>query len=191
MHGFTKLFHNIITSTVWTEDNETRITWITLLALADYNGMVSGSVPGIAKIAGLSVEATRKALNKFQQPDLDSRSKEHEGRRIETVDGGYKLLNFIKYREKCRGVERREYLRIKQREFRAKKQQYLNKSTSQPNVHNVNHKDKEQEEEKKEKKKEKTTTVDSILKTIEKPKLSPTEFEQKRQQQLNDLKANA
>ena len=43
MNGFTKLFQSILTSSVWSEDNETRIVWITMLALADQNGSVSAT----------------------------------------------------------------------------------------------------------------------------------------------------
>ena len=48
MSGYTKLFNSILASTVWSEPNETRIVWITLLAMADKNGIIEGSVPGLA-----------------------------------------------------------------------------------------------------------------------------------------------
>ena len=50
---FTKLFSSITASTVWVEDSDTRVVWITLLAMADKKGRVWGSVPnhGIASIA--------------------------------------------------------------------------------------------------------------------------------------------
>jgi hypothetical protein len=96
--SYTKLFSSIITSTIWSEDDQTRIVWISMLAIADKNGEVQGSVPGLARIAGVSVDDTRAALHKFLSPDPDSRTRDDEGRRIEPIDGGWQLLNHAKYR---------------------------------------------------------------------------------------------
>ncbi len=108
---FTKLFSSITASTVWCTDPETKVVWITLLAMADKNGRIWGSVPGIAGIARVPVESCRRALDRFLGPDLDSRTKEHEGRRIEAIDGGWKLLNYAKYRALRDEEERKEYKR--------------------------------------------------------------------------------
>lgn len=86
MNGYTKLFNSIVTSTIWTEDDKTRIVWITMLAIADKNGEVQGSIPGLARIAGVAVDDCRIAIGKFLSPDLDSRTKDDEGRRIEEID---------------------------------------------------------------------------------------------------------
>ena len=119
MAGYTKLFNSILASTVWREDNETRIVWITLLAMADKNGVADGSVPGLADFARLPVAAVRVSLEKLSSPDPDSRSKDFEGRRIEAVDGGWLLLNHAKYRAKMGADERREYNRTRQQRYRA------------------------------------------------------------------------
>jgi hypothetical protein len=108
MTGYTKLFNSIVTSTIWTEDDKTRIVWITMLAIADKNGEVQGSIPGLARIAGVDVESCRIAIGKFLSPDPDSRTKDDEGRRIEEIDGGWSLLNHQKYREMASRDEQRE-----------------------------------------------------------------------------------
>jgi hypothetical protein len=108
MTGYTKLFNSIVTSTIWSEDDKTRIVWITMLAIADKNGEVQGSVPGLARIAGVSVDDCRVAIAKFLSPDPDSRTKDDEGRRIEEIDGGWSLLNHQKYREMASKDELRE-----------------------------------------------------------------------------------
>ena len=118
MSGYTKLFSSILASTVWNEPNETRIVWITLLAMADRNGIAEGSVPGLAVFARLPLDATRIALERLMAPDEDSRSKEQDGRRIEVVEGGWRLVNHSKYRAKMGADERREYVKLKQREYR-------------------------------------------------------------------------
>ncbi len=127
MTGYSKLFGSIITSTIWREDKETKILWITMLALKDKNGDVEGSVPGLADMARLTIEETEEALEKLRSPDPHSRTKENEGRRIEDVDGGWHVLNHQKYRDKMNADERREYLRIKQAEHREKKSTSVNK----------------------------------------------------------------
>lgn len=118
MTGYTKLFGSILASTIWREDMETRIVWITLLAMADKRGVAEASVPGLADFARVSIDGTRAALAKLMAPDPDSRSQAHEGRRIEAVDGGWRLLNHAAYRAKMNEDDRREYRRQKQAEYR-------------------------------------------------------------------------
>ncbi len=97
--AYIKLHASILASTIWQEDDATRIVWFTLLAMADKNGEISGTVPGIAGIAHVPVESCRSAIEKFMSPDPDSRSEADEGRRLEKIDGGWSLINFQKYRE--------------------------------------------------------------------------------------------
>lgn len=119
--GFTKLFSDIVTSSIWSEDNETRIVWITLLAIAGPDGIARAAMPSLARVAGVSLEKTGQALDKFQQPDQYSRSQENEGRRIQRVEGGWLLLNYQRYRSGLNSDERREYKRIKQQQYRSKR----------------------------------------------------------------------
>lgn len=92
-----------------------------MLALRDRNHVVEASIPGLADVARVTVEECRDAIQRFLSPDVDSRSPEHEGRRIEKTDCGWRILNGEKYRNKMNEDERREYNRIKQRETRARK----------------------------------------------------------------------
>lgn len=121
MTGYTKLFNSILASTIWRADDKTRIVWITMLAMADKDGICEGSVPGLADFARVSIEDCEKALLELSSPDPYSRTSEHEGRRIEHIDGvGWFLINHPKYRAKMSEDERREYNRKKQAEWRAK-----------------------------------------------------------------------
>lgn len=137
MTGYTKLFGSIITSTIWRENKETKILWITMLALKNKAGIVEGSVPGLADMARLSLNETLKALEILRSPDEYSRTKKFEGRRIEDIDGGWLILNHEKWRNKMNADERREYLKIKQREHRARVNKPVNKRkrTSTPSTH--------------------------------------------------------
>lgn len=123
MSSFAKLFSNIVTSTIWQEDNATRLVWVTMLALADRNGEVDATVPGLANLARVTIPECETALQKFLSPDKYSRSQKREGRRIEVVEGGWRLLNYEKYRAIGRGEDRREYLKTKKREQRTRERQ--------------------------------------------------------------------
>ena len=99
MPGFTKLFSSIVDSTIWREDPCTKVVWVTMLAKADKIGYVCSSLPGLADAARVSLEECKHALALFLAPDEYSRTKDFEGRRIMEVDGGWVLLNYLKYRK--------------------------------------------------------------------------------------------
>jgi len=119
--AYTKLFSSIVTSTIWSESDRTRIVWITMMAICDKNGEVQGSIPGLARIAGVPVEDCRAAIATFLAPDPDSRTKDDEGRRIEEIDGGWILLNYRKYREMASGEDRLRSAAERQARARARK----------------------------------------------------------------------
>ena len=123
MSGYIKLFGSIIGSTIWSEDPATKVVWITMMALADRDGIVESSVPGLANFARVSIAETETALRKFQSPDPYSSTADHEGRRIEPVDGGWRLLNHAKYRLRMSPEDVRERDRI--RKQRQREQQKL------------------------------------------------------------------
>jgi hypothetical protein len=118
--GWTKLFSSILTSSIWSEDDKTRILWVTILACTDKDGFCQAAVPGLAAMARLTVEDTAAALAKLEGPDPYSRTQDHEGRRIEKVDGGWVVLNHGKYRDRDRIERRREYQAELMRERRSK-----------------------------------------------------------------------
>jgi hypothetical protein len=119
--GYTKLFSEIVMSTVWREKDTTRLVWITMLALRNRHHVVEGSIPGLADCARVSIKACRVALKVLSEPDPDSRSQEQEGRRIEQVDGGWFIINGEKYRRKMSEDERREKNAIYQKNHRDRK----------------------------------------------------------------------
>lgn len=121
MTGYTKLFGSIVASTIWREPHTVRIVWITMLAMANKNGIVEASLPGLADLSRVSLDECKDALDALMSPDEYSRTTEKQGRRIEAVEGGWFVINHAKYRAKMGLDERREYFRIKQQEGRKKK----------------------------------------------------------------------
>ena len=80
-----------------------------MLAIADAEGIVSASIPGLASVSNVEQEAARSAIKTLLEPDPDSRTKDFEGRRIEEIDGGWRILNYRKYRRMLNDEERKEY----------------------------------------------------------------------------------
>jgi len=116
--AYTKVFGDILTSTVWLEDSDTRVVWLTMLAMADQHGEVMASVPGLAHTARVPVDACRAALDKFMSPDPDSRTPDCDGRRIEKIDGGWALINHTKYRLLASKEDRKEKTAERNRRYR-------------------------------------------------------------------------
>lgn len=89
-----------------------------MLAMADKNGDVIASVPGLADMARVPLGATVNALDRLAAPDEWSSSKEFEGRRIERIDRGWKLLNHAKFRAIRDEENRRGYMSEYMRDYR-------------------------------------------------------------------------
>ena len=100
MAGFTKLVPEIVQSSIWNESSDTRVVWITMLALKDENGFVRGSSKTLSRMANVSLDKVEEALEKFLSPDPDSCTPDDDGRRIQEYTGGWLVLNHIKYRDK-------------------------------------------------------------------------------------------
>jgi hypothetical protein len=115
---YVKLFQKILDSTVWLEDDRTRLVWITLLAMCDEDGVVDAPVAAIANRARVDLGSCELAMEKFMGPDPHSRTPEHEGRRVAKVEGGWLILNHKKYRDMMSLEHRREYKRLKSAEYR-------------------------------------------------------------------------
>lgn len=147
MSGYTKLFDSIFMSTIWLEDNATRIVWIALLGKKDRHGIVEGSIPGLAHLARVTVDEAEAAINKFLAPDPHSRTSDHDGRRIERVDGGWLILNHEKYRDMLSKEDKLERDRIRQQRKRdhlklsAKSVTNVDESDESENVRDVAHTD--------------------------------------------------
>src|SRR5688572_21801147 len=95
---FTKLFSSITESTVWCEPHATVRVWIAMLAKADHAGRVFAAIPGLAHLSRVTTEECETAIATFLAPDKYSRTPDFEGRRVELIDGGWRLLNHAKYR---------------------------------------------------------------------------------------------
>ena len=122
---FVKLDCGILNSTLWFE-REAREVFITALLMAEpfetqdpipqiaigsleftgwsvppgWYGFVPAASVGIIHRAKVEEAAGFEALKRLGDPEDGSRSKDFEGRRLVRVDGGFIVLNFMKYRDR-------------------------------------------------------------------------------------------
>ncbi len=118
--GYTKLDENLVTSSVWSEDDKTLRVWVYLMTRAGANGAVLDTIPAIARACGYDAETVESALAKFAAPDKYSRSPELEGRRIVILhepEFAIHLVNHKKYRGKAHtAAERKQAQRVRERD---------------------------------------------------------------------------
>jgi hypothetical protein len=101
-HPYTPVFRDFLTSSMWATDPATRCVWIWFLLMADPEGFVVGTVPGVAQQAGVTLEQAKAAVDILESPDPYSSTPELEGRRLVKVARGWHIVNFVAYRERAK-----------------------------------------------------------------------------------------
>ena len=97
---------------------ETRLVWVTMLALADQHGHVDGTVRSLSRVSRVTIEQCQSALDCLLGPDTDDRSGVLDGRRLVSQQGGWGIVNHATYRNKMSADDRRERDRIRKRDAR-------------------------------------------------------------------------
>lgn len=122
--AFVKLDRGILTSTIWClrPDLEVFVTALLMGEPREYTepiptlkidsledggwtappgwyGFVPAAGPGIVRAAHVDDAVGIEALKRLASPEPSSRSQEFEGRRMVRINGGYLVLNFMKYRD--------------------------------------------------------------------------------------------
>lgn len=117
MNGFALLWGKILESSLWvSESKETRLVWITILAMKNSDGVIQASVVGLADRAKVSPGECRSALKVLMAPDPDDTSKVEGGRRIREIPGGWQVINNDLYRFSTEA--KREFWRVTKAEQR-------------------------------------------------------------------------
>lgn len=126
--NYTILKSSIIYSTIWEEDAETCKVWVTMLAMRNKDGEIFSSLPGLAHVARIGLDKTVEAVQKFLSPDKNSSTKEFEGRRIEEIGGGWRLLNHEKVKAEAQAANKGAYMK----EYMQKRRAKIPKSQDKP-----------------------------------------------------------
>lgn len=108
--NYTILKSSIIDSSIWAEDSDTRVVWITMLAKRNKDGEIYASVGGLAHAARVSPEKTAKAIKKFLSKEPDSSSRD-DGRRIVEIPGGWRLLNHERIQREAQAAGKAAYMK--------------------------------------------------------------------------------
>lgn len=111
MSGFALLWGKILESSIWVkESKETRLVWITIMAMKDSDGKVQAALVGLADRAKVSVAECKAALKVLLAPDPDDTSGVEEGRRLREIPGGWEVVNHDLYRFSTEA--KREFWRV-------------------------------------------------------------------------------
>ncbi len=120
MSSYAKLFSSITESSLWSEPKEVRLLFVSMLARADATGFVEAALPGLARLANLTIPEVEAAIAVLEAPDPHSKNPEYEGRRLHKAPGGWMLLNYEDYRNRRGEEDRREYMRKYMSDYRRK-----------------------------------------------------------------------
>lgn len=96
--NFAKIYGTILDSSIWEEPHHTVRVWITMLVMADPQGVVRASYSGLRRRAGVSMEELAQALTTLEGPDPDSRDGT-DGVRVKKIKGGWFVINAKEYRD--------------------------------------------------------------------------------------------
>jgi hypothetical protein len=103
------------------------LVFTNLLANADEEGFVDRHPRAIAEETGLPLDRVNEAVTYLEAPDHESRSPELDGRRLERLDEhrswGWRIVNYLKYRNIKRQEHRRQQNRESQARFRQNSKQ--------------------------------------------------------------------
>ena len=108
----------MINSSVWRQADHTRLVWLTLLSMADNQGFVNSSLPGLADLARVKPVLVEEALAWLGAPDPYWYNQELFGRKIEPYPGGWVILDYQPLRKKRSADELRETNRLRQAKWR-------------------------------------------------------------------------
>lgn len=121
---YAKVFTQILDSSL-AENYQIRHVFEDLLKLADIDGVVDMTAESIARRLNMPVEIVLHGIQKLQEPDPESRTADHGGRRIILIDEhrswGWLIVNYANYRKIASDEQRREKTRIRVARFKLKK----------------------------------------------------------------------
>ena len=101
--AYLKIDHEILESSTWWDlEAAERCVWITLLVQANKNAdcTLRGNIKSVAALARVTEAECEAAIQKLSSADPQSKSQVDEGRRIVSIQGGWRVVNLQYYRDK-------------------------------------------------------------------------------------------
>lgn len=122
---YTKIYQCLLDSSVWQQQDSTRVVWITLLLMMDEDGVVRmGSVAALARRANVTEAAARVAVKFLEAPDPDAKDQEDQGVRLQRLNGGWLVVKGEQYRQMKTRQDVREQNRQRKQKQRAREKEY-------------------------------------------------------------------
>ena len=122
---YVRLFSEILNSSLMDTSIEARWLFVTMLIIGDeaQDGIVDMPITRLASRAAMTVEQTRRGLTELMEPDINSASKEHDGKRIiplypDGLERGWMIVNWSKYKAIASEEARREQARKDSKAYR-------------------------------------------------------------------------
>lgn len=105
---YTPIFAKVLASRLWALSPATRCVWLWLELRCDPEGYMCTDVAGVAIGAHVTGSEAREALEVLALEDADADPQDpHQGRLIERVPGGWRVLGFEEARELAKAEGRR------------------------------------------------------------------------------------
>lgn len=123
--SFIKAHQELVSSSIWEGPYHHRIAWTALMVTCNTNGISPVTEASLYRVANITKEEAEDAIKAFTSPDPKSRTPDYEGRRIERVSGGFKLLNYFKYRDIRTPEQKNKYMRDYMKRYRDDKKNGL------------------------------------------------------------------
>jgi len=121
---YVKVFNQIFDSSI-ADDYKLRHFFTDMLVLADINGVVDMTATAIAARTRIPLEEVVSMLAKLEQPDPESRTPDHDGRRIALLDDhrtwGWCIINYDRFRKTSSEEQRREKTAARTRAYKLRK----------------------------------------------------------------------
>ncbi len=125
---YVKVFAQILHSSI-ADDWQVRLVFEDFLKLADWHGVVDMTPESIARRTNVPLDIVKAGIAALCAPDPQSRTPDHEGRRLiplaDNRDWGWQIVNYKSYREMRDEDAKREYMRGWMRNKRAAVSQEL------------------------------------------------------------------
>lgn len=108
MDTFTPLWSQIVTSSIWSEPYYVRVLWLTMLAVKDRDYVVRKTAFALSRLGNMSEQEVLDGLKILSEPDTRRLEPQpNEGRRIEKVEDGWRILNGERYQAEMSKIFRR------------------------------------------------------------------------------------
>lgn len=103
---FIPLFTSTVRSSLWSLSGDCLKVFLTLALEAGPDGVVSASIDGIRRIVDMPIAEVECHIRTLEAPDPYSKDRKRapkgDGRRIESVENGWRVVNLEWYREEAR-----------------------------------------------------------------------------------------